>query len=140
MTCLHNMSSVPQTVIAHIVGPQFTTTAGVLVCLGKDLRGVSAGAILTQLGIAGPLPPKAARARLCELINERSLTLPYPTAALVSDQATGSERTETDLLTICTVLAKSSNRIYMRDKEPNLGAILRSRRVILQIPNNWRPQ
>jgi hypothetical protein len=64
--------------------------------------------------------------------------LPYPPAALVFDKATGREREVTDLLSVCAVLSKSSGKLYLRDKEPNLSGIRPSRRVILRIPKEWR--
>ncbi len=140
MTLLHNMSGSPRTVISQAANPRFATTTGVLIRLPEGIKRTNAESLLEQLGISGPFSRATARTRLCQLINERAEALPLPPAALISDQATGRDRTEGDLLTICTVLSKSSDRIYMRDKEPNLNAILPSRRLILLIPNAWRPQ
>jgi hypothetical protein len=140
MMQFHNMSGAPRTVITQAASPRFATTTGVLVRLPEGIKGTPAEALLESLGITGSFTRRTARTRLCQLINERALALPLPPAALISDQATGKDRTEGDLLTICAVLSKSSNRIYMRDKEPNLSAILPSRRLILLIPNAWRPQ
>jgi hypothetical protein len=95
--------------------------------------------ILARLNMPCSGTRRSVRAQLSDLLNEHALTLPYPPAALVSDRATGAEREEKDLLTICTVLAKSSRVLYLRDKEPNLSAIDASRRIVLLIPNNWRP-
>jgi hypothetical protein len=59
--------------------------------------------------------------------------LPFPPAVLVAGKADGPE-TINDLLAICAVLAKSSDRVYLRDKEPNLARIEPGRRVVLQLP------
>jgi hypothetical protein len=40
----------------------------------------------------------------------------------------------TDLVTIVTVLAKSSSRVYLRDKEPNLSTVVAGRRLVLLVP------
>jgi hypothetical protein len=51
----------------------------------------------------------------------------------VSDKSTGREHEVTDLLSVCAVLSKSSEKLYLRDKEPNLSGVQRSRRVILLV-------
>jgi hypothetical protein len=106
--------------------------------LDNSVMDTSGKAILARLGIRERFTPRAANARLCKLLNERALTLPYPPAAIVSDRTTGREQEETDLLSICAVLSKSSQCLYLRDKEPNLNGIEASRRVILLIPKGWR--
>jgi hypothetical protein len=137
MTWLQNMSAAPRTVIQHD-GSGLELTDGVLLRLDASLTDTSSKAILAQIGNTDRLSPRAANARLCTLLNERALALPYPPAALVIDKATGQEREVTDLLSVCAVLSKSSGKLYLRDKEPNLSGIQRSRRVILRIPKEWR--
>ena len=56
-----------------------------------------------------------------------------PPATLVIDAADAAEPVD-DLLAIYTVLAKSSERVYLRDKEPNLARIEPGRRVLLRVP------
>ena len=138
MTWLHNSGWAPRTTIVQLAHPQFEITNRVLLRL-QDGVNTSAESILSQLGTPRSSTGGIARKELCELLNERALTLPYPPAAVVSNRATATEREETDLLTVCTVLAKSSKCLYLRDKEPNLNAIDSSRRVILLIPKIWRP-
>jgi hypothetical protein len=138
MTLLHNMSAAPRTAIVQLAHPHFELTSGVLLRLDDCVTDTSSEAILTRLGIRERLTLRAAHARLCKLLNERALALPYPPAAIVSHRATGRERAETDLLSVCAVLSKSSQSLYLRDKEPNLNGIQPSRRVILLIPKGWR--
>jgi hypothetical protein len=138
MTWLHNMSAAPRTVIQH-AHSDLELTYGVLLRLDESVRDTSSRGILARIGIADRLSPRAACARLCTLLNDRALRLPYPPAALVCDRATGREQEVTDLLSVCAVLSKCSGKLYLRDKEPNLSAIRRSRRVILRIPKGWRP-
>jgi hypothetical protein len=137
MTWLHNSGWAPRTTIIQLAQPPLEVTNRVLLRL-QDGVNTSAEGLLSRLGVASAPENGLACNQLCDLLNERALTLPYPPAAIVSDRATGTECEETDLLTVCTVLAKSSNLLYLRDKEPNLTAIDPSRRVILLIPKNWR--
>ena len=58
-------------------------------------------------------------------------------APLIIAVARNPARLERNLLTVLTVLAKSSGRVYLRDKEPNLAAIRPGRRVVLVIPPGW---
>src|SRR5512138_2455948 len=103
MTWLHNMSGAPRMTIIQLPRPELETTTGLLLRLEESVTDTSGEAILARLGIPGPLTPRSARLKLCKLLNERALTLPYPPAAILSDQATGRERVETDLLTVCAV-------------------------------------
>ena len=64
--------------------------------------------------------------------------LPFPAAAIVTDTAEPMDEHCTDLLTIATVMAKSSGHVYLRDKVPNLGQITPGRRVILIVPEERR--
>jgi hypothetical protein len=139
MTWLHNMSGAPRAVIVQHADSGHDLTDGVLLRFDETVKDTSGKAILARLGITERLSPRAANARLCTLINQRALSLPYPPAAIVSDRATGREREETDLLSVCAVLSKSSAKLYLRDKEPNLSGIQLSRRVILLVPKGWRP-
>ena len=72
-------------------------------------------------------------AELRRRVNEHAARLPLPPAALVAGSADGAQPVE-DLLAIYAVLAKSSDRVYLRDKEPNLARIEPGRRVVLQLP------
>ena len=78
--------------------------------------------------------PEEAERELRRRLDEHAGALPFPAAVLVSDRATGAEDGSGDLLTACAVLAKSSGRVYLRDKEPNLANIRSGRVVVIQIP------
>jgi hypothetical protein len=75
----------------------------------------------------------AAGAELRRRVNECAARSALPSAALVTDAADAAEPVD-DLLAIYTVLAKSSDRVYLRDKEPNLERIEPGRRVVLRLP------
>jgi hypothetical protein len=81
---------------------------------------------------------KAAEAKLRSRIQARALELPLPPVAAATAQARDGDVECTDLLTIMTVLAKSSSRVYLRDKEPNLASIVPGRRLILIVPKEVR--
>jgi hypothetical protein len=74
-----------------------------------------------------------AEAELRRRVNEYAARLPLPTAALVAGSAEEAEPVD-DLLAVYAVLAKSSDRVYLRDKEPNLARIEPGRRVVLRLP------
>ena len=71
-------------------------------------------------------------------LNAHALTLPFPAVSPATElfqlQAPHCE----DLLTIMTVLAKSSAHVYLRDKEPILDGIRPGRRVVLMLSPDWR--
>ena len=72
--------------------------------------------------------------QLRERINAHALTLPLPPAAVVTDSCLQGDQVCEDLLSVVTVLAKSSGHVYLRDKQPNLAAIQPGRRVVVLIP------
>jgi hypothetical protein len=68
------------------------------------------------------------------MIEARAHELPLPPAVAITAQARVGDTDCTDLVTIITVLAKSSSRVYLRDKEPSLSAIVTGRRLVLLLP------
>ena len=137
---LHNMSAPATTVISHRAGEYGSrvvfalpeamgplTPVGVLAWLdGRHWR--------SRFRAGAQAEEAALRARL----DAHARTLALPPAAVVSDRSAKGDRKERNLLTVLTVLAKSSGRVYLRDKEPNLAAIRPGRRVVLVIPPGWR--
>jgi hypothetical protein len=67
-------------------------------------------------------------------LDRHAATLPYPRAALLGGRPADATEYTSDFLTICAVLAKSSARVYLRDKEPNLANLRGGRIVVLQLP------
>jgi len=128
---LHNMSTPPSTVIKHqTVAPPGCT---LLFQLPPGFRWAGPGPLLTRLTGRQWRRATQAEAELRRLLNEQAAQLPLPPAALVAGSAEGAKAVE-DLLAICTVLAKSSDRVYLRDKEPNLRRIASERRVVFRLP------
>jgi hypothetical protein len=130
---LHNMSSMPQTVIAHEAPrPRFRAIAFRLPASVTDLDAASLLRRLDRRAWVGT--PEDAERELRRRLNEHAAKLPYPGAVIVSERSAGAERGPADLLTVCAVLAKSSGQVYLRDKEPNLSSIRKNHVVVLQIP------
>jgi hypothetical protein len=74
-----------------------------------------------------------AEAELRRRVNEHAARLLLPLAVPVAGSAEKAEPVD-DLLTVYTVLAKSSDRVYLRDKEPNVSRIKPGRAVVLRLP------
>jgi hypothetical protein len=129
---LHNMSAPPRTVIRHkAAGP---TGRALLFRLPPEISNTGpAGLLALFIGGNWTSDDAAAVAELRRRVNECAARSPLPSAALVADGTDAAEPVD-DLLTICTVLAKSSDRVYLRDKEPNLERIEPGRRVVLRLP------
>jgi len=86
----------------------------------------------------GAAYPGSGERELRRRIEAHARTLALPAAALVTDRAEPADEICTDLLSIVTVLSKSSGRVFLRDKEPNLGQIKPGRRVVLIVPDERR--
>jgi hypothetical protein len=130
---LHNMSAPPRTVIRQrAVAPSGST---LLFRLPPGFRCAGPGALLARLTGRRRRGAAQAEAELRTLLNEQAARLPLPPAALVAGSSEGAKAVE-DLLTVCTVLAKSSDRVYLRDKEPNLGRIALGRSVVIRLPRS----
>ena len=140
---LYNMSVAPRTVISHQVGDRRTYGKGWVFCM-PDFKGSSNSAQIIALlnGSSAKANSRKATAmadqeadrQLRERINAHALTLPLPMAALVTESSLTGDDVCKDLLSVVTVLAKSSSHVYLRDKQPNLAAIRLGRRVVVLIP------
>ena len=132
------MSSPPRSAIQHSAPVSSSRTA--LYQLPPQFEEPSPGAILASLdGRPWAEGAKKAETELRRRINEHALKLPLPPAVLATNKAGARESVE-DLLTVCTVLAKSSDRVYLRDKEPNLDRIEFGRRITLRFPGAMEPK
>jgi hypothetical protein len=133
---LHNMSCCSTTVISHR-GRRLEDIKQVVFSLPAGSRVSTPEEILKLLRCERGKRADAAR-ELRALLNGHALNLPYPAAALVRMEGLDPNATiEKSLLTICTVLSKSGDRLYLRDKEPNFGSI-RPRRIALLIPGGMQ--
>jgi hypothetical protein len=126
------MSAPPKTVIQHKAAAPAARI--LLFRVPSGIRNSGPEALLEHLtGTRSIGGDAAAEAELRERLNECAARLALPPAVLVTDAADGAETVE-DLLAIYAVLAKSSDRVYLRDKEPNLARIEAGRRVALRLP------
>jgi hypothetical protein len=129
---LHNMSAPPRTVIQHKAAAPAGRT--LLFRLPPEIPDTGPEGLLVQLtGRSWTGGDAAATVELRLRVNEYAAQLALPSAALVTDAADAAETVD-DLLAVCAVLAKSSDRVYLRDKEPNLARIEPGRRVVLRLP------
>ena len=103
---------------------------------GTDNPGKTHG--ISRLRLTVPDCPKDAESALRRRIDAHARTLRLPPAALVTEGSEPGDASCRDLLTVATVLAKSSGRVYLRDKVPNLSRIQPGRRVVLIVPADGR--
>ncbi len=135
---LHNMSCAPRAQIQCRSPFRRAGSRGIIFALsaGKD---VLAGLLPTNRpGELGFTPSDDAERELRRRIDAHALTLPLPAATVLTDRAEDGDERCNDLLSIITVLAKSSGHVYLRDKTPNLNQIQPGRRVVLLVPAERR--
>ncbi len=130
---LQNMSCAPRSQIQHRSKYRRADMRGIIFALPSGQEGLEA---LLRDPDSGPeaIPSGDPRESLRERIDEHARTLPFPAAAIVTDKAEPADECCHDLLTIATVLAKSSGRVYLRDKAPNLDQVAPGRRIVLIVP------
>lgn len=134
---LHNMSVPTKTTITRNAPAHRVYGHGVVVALPKSFRAADPAQLLKAIGGKRARKEPADQA-LRRLIETRAKELPLPPAVAVTGQAYEGDAECTDLITIVTVLAKSSSRVYLRDKEPNLPSIVAGRRLVLLVPKEAR--
>ena len=131
---LHNMSAPAKTTITWEAPTHRLFGFGIVVALPESCEPTCANQLLQLLEIERRRTARGAEDELRRRIQARALELPLPPVTAVTAQAHEGDIQCTDLLTIVTVLAKSSSRVYLRDKEPNLASIVTGRRLILILP------
>jgi hypothetical protein len=133
---LQNMSCAPRTQIRHKSPYRRPCGRGILFAyrVGWDPFDVLPGSPGND-----PFPRlEDAERELRRRIDAHAQTLALPAAALVTNQMEEEDEICDDLLSIATVLSKSSGRVYLRDKAPNLSQIKPGRRVVLIVPDEGR--
>ena len=133
---LHNMSAPAKSVISHTgrgTGsrlsfwlPSGGTPRDLLASIGGDVQGLTS---------------RQAERELVARINAHARTLRLPLAAAIASYGEHGQVKEAcqDRLTIITVLSKSSDHVYLRDKEPILPVLGKGRGVVLILPTGWSP-
>ena len=136
---LHNMSIPPKTTIGFSSSRFVDRSARVRFLLPADFPKTRPSAMLRALGDErARIPKEIAERDLYEMIEERARRLNIPFVASVIDQALPGDTVCTDPLTVITVLSKSSNHVFIRDKSPNLYAIRGDRSVVLILPGKGK--
>jgi hypothetical protein len=136
VTLLHNMSAPSRTTITFQAPADRPYGHGVIIALRDSLPKLTPARVLRLL--QKDPPAKQAEIMLKKLIEARAQELPLPPAVAISSQARSGDTSCEDLLTIVTILAKSSSRVYLRDKSPNLESIVAGRRLVLIVPKEIR--
>ena len=134
---LRNMSVPTKTTVTRVTWNHRVYGHGVIVALPEKYRAASQVELLKALGGKKTRKETLDHA-LRRLIESRARELPLPPAVAITGQARDGDAECTDLVTIVTVLAKYSSRVYLRDKEPNLSSIIAGRRLVLLIPREVR--
>jgi len=149
---LHNMSAPPKSVVQYggLSAMHFLPQAPVVSGLhASDLRPMalrfelpsdcttdSPSRLLRSLGVT---PKRAAQAQLNALIDARAAELPLPPGCAVIACQPGHRVIWSDLLSVLAVLAKCSDTLWLRDKNPSLSSALSRRRVSLLVPARFVP-
>jgi hypothetical protein len=137
---LHNMSAMPTTVVTHQATDRFLVGRRLVFAWPPNVPRASPADLLAALD---GVPPRGflddIEAILRRRLNEHARTLHLPPAAAVIDRAGPDDPVCRDLLSVLTVLAKSSPHVYLRDKEPNLAVLRPGRRVVLLLPPEKTP-
>jgi hypothetical protein len=134
---LHNMSVPTKTTITRNAPSHRVYGHGVVIALPENFRATDPIQLLKVIGGKKARKESADHA-LRRLIETRARELPLPPAVAITAQARHGDIECIDLITIVTVLAKSSSRVYLRDKEPNLPSIVAGRRIVLLVPREVR--
>jgi hypothetical protein len=151
-TLLHNMSAPPKSVVkysglaalATTAGPSFNTGMAGVKFKGKRvfgrpvrfelpaaLAGKSCADILRHLEVEPSPDPER---QLIALINARADELPLPGACLVIPVAKAHRLLWADALSALAILAKCSDCLWLRAKDPALKAALIRRQASLLVP------
>ena len=140
---LHNMSAPPKSVVKYsglssLVGSPAQANAGVFgtpvrFALPANLLGKTPAYILRHLGVE-LLHAKDAAQQLDLLINARAQELTLPEGCAVIPAASTHPLIWPDTLSALAVLAKCSDAIWLRGKQPALCGALKRRQVTLLVP------
>ena len=97
--------------------------------------GTTANNWLAELGCPHrPREPIEADDILAAMLDDHAGRLKLPAAAVITDQIAPEDERCSELLSVLTVLAKSSGRVYLRSKEPNLANLNWGRRAVVLVP------
>ncbi len=129
----------PQTVISHKHPPNRIYGVGVRFLLQKSVTDLSPAGLLRLLVPKGKFARGTEEEALREILNAEAAKLRLPPAAPVVTSHMAGDRRVYSPRKVLPVLAKSSDAVYLRDKEPNLAILARRRSVVLLLPPGWSP-
>jgi hypothetical protein len=122
------MSVPTQTTLQHACADPRGFGHGIVYEMPSFGMTITPALLLRNLGLSGQ------EDELRRVLNEQARKLPLPSAAVITDRVEAGDARCEELLDVLTVLAKSSGRVYLRDKEPNLGGLVAGRRVVVLVP------
>ena len=134
---LHNMSVPSKTTIAHTAPSGRVYGRGIVFAIplfpGRRMQPLVLAELRSLLSLR--LPRGADREQhLRDEMDRIAQQLELPACAMVSSQQRDGDEVCKDLPTVLTVIAKSSRTAYLRDKEPNLTALVPGTRIVLIVP------
>jgi hypothetical protein len=148
---LHNMSAPPKTVVkysglgqirdsaaAGAPGTNGGAKSGATIfgtparfVIPPKLTGESHAAIMRDLGLGTVSDPER---RLIDLVNDRADELPLPDGCAVIPTLESYRIVWSDVLSTLAILAKCSDTIWLRDKNPAFNAAFLRRQATLLVP------
>ena len=144
---LHNMSAPPKSVVQYgglmalktelpghdRPGRQMKVSGAVALRfeLPADLKARNASGLLRHLGVTAGREPSV---QLDALIETRARELPLPPGCAVLASQPSHRVIWQDTLSVLAVLAKCSDTLWLRDKNPSLMSALARSRVSLLVP------
>lgn len=149
---LHNMSAPPKSVVQYggladlkqkqtgavNSTPQIAASGALALRfdLPIELKGCSASELLRHLGVK---PQRGAPAQLDALIDARARELPLPPGCAVIATQPSHRMIWRDTLSVLAILAKCSDTLWLRDKNPSLSSALSRTQVSLLVPALFVP-
>ena len=129
----------PKVQIRHRAGPKRNYGRGVVYRLPDGGPGTATSWLRALDGKRQHVSRRQAEQRLRRRIEKRAAAIDLPGAAVVVEDGTASgDTTCEDLLTALTVISKSADHVYLRDKEPILGKLRPGRSLVVILPRNWK--
>ena len=136
--CLAHAWEPPKDVYYH-AGPNRNYGQGIVYRLPDGGRGTAAAWLKILDGKRHHVNRRQAEQKLRRRIDQHAATLNLPGAAVVvENEVKENDIACDDLLTALTVISKSADHVYLRDKEPILEKLRPGRSLVVVLPRNWR--
>lgn len=135
--CMANAHERPKDVYYH-AGLNRNYGQGIVYRLPDSRQGTAAAWLQILDGKRHHVNRQQAEKKLRRRIDQHAATLNLPGAAVVvENEVKENDIACDDLLTALTVISKSADHVYLRDKEPILEKLRPGRSLVLVLPRNW---